>query len=1728
MLAEAAQAPMVFPPSTSQFATPPPAPVVTVNRTVPNVEPPSTEVQFSANPTDEEIARARVFEAPIITVGKVTDSNENGDLAIALLAYYNRTDADDGTAIEGFLLTHPNSPRSLSLMVNLATHYRETSQFSKALDIWQRVWASGKNVTDLNGEQIVDKAVGDWATFLVTLGRAEDIRALLHQLSGRQLHGATAVTIADAEDALWQMDHQPEKAFKCGPYSISRIQATLDPSAPTHKLIFAEESTTNGTSLYQNWLLAQKMDLKYQMAKRQLGANIPLPVMVHWKLGHFSAITKLVDGRYMIEDPTFSQGWISPKILDAESDGYFLIPDGPLPVGWSPVSEAEGKTIFGRATPTSGDGGGGGDGCSGPPGGGGYEGSGQPCPRMAQYIFNMMRIGLEVADVPIGYTPPRGPEIEFRITYSERTLYESGPFTHSNLGNQWTFEWLKYVSDDTTQPNANIQVIDSAGTSEAYVGYNPVTQMYAVEEYSQSQMTRTSGTSYQCLYPDGSMEIYSQPDVASGPRHVFLTQQIDPQGNALTFTYDSTNRLVSVTDAIGQVTTLSYGSTNDIYKITKVTDPFGRYAIFQYNSSGQLTNDIDESGIFSTFAYGNAGGEADFINSLTTPYGTTTFTNNFQSTTDYSGRWLLATDPLGGQERAEFTQNPVPSLIGEDPANLVPGGLNATGLNHELPWCMSFFWNKATMEAMNGTIDYTKARQYVWCRTTADFLVMGRTLESLKQPMENARVWYNYPGQTRTDQEGTINKPSIIARVLDDGTTQSQQYQYNAIGKPTEAIDPSGRTTYFTYATNNIDLLSVGQLAAGVTNTLAIYTYNSEHLPLTAVDAAGQTNYFGYNVNGQLIALTNALNNIVLLIYSTNGYLTNIVAGTANSSLSTNSFTYDGYGRVRTMMDPLGYTITTSYDILDRPTNITYMDGTYEQIVYNYLDRTLMRDRDGHWTEQIHDSLRHLTDVYDFIGRHTQLGWCTCGALESITDPNGNVTQLQRDIQNRLTGKIYPNLTQINYTYETNSSRLLSIADPKAQSTSYSYYVDNDVKQVSYNNAAISTPSVSFSYDTNYNRITSMVDGTGTNTYSYYSVANGQLGAGMLSSISNSFVGSYVTYNYDTLGRITNRAINNVAEQLTYDALGRVTVITNVLGTFTNTYVGGTLLISTNFAPFGKETVFTYYSITNDERLQTIWNQATNGATLSEFNYIYDPVGQITNWTSQADTASTNVQVITYDPVDQLLSDTVHSNTVAGAILNQYAYGYDAAGNRTSEQISSGSTGPVDMSQSSYNNNNQVTSRTVSTGEMQFAGDLSKQATVSVNGNAATVSHFTTNFTAYASVSSGTNTVPVIARDYDGNSATNKYQVIVTNNGAAETISYDADGNVINTVTTTSTNSYQWDAANRLVSITGPTNQSLFTYDGYGRRVQIIEETNGVAYVTNKYVWCGLQIREQKNNIGSTVTRRFFDEGEQISGTNYFFTKDQLGSIHEMVNGVGAVQARYSYDPYGRQTLISGTMHADFGFAGMYIHQPSGLNLTFLRAFNADLGRWLNRDPVAEISGLNLYDYVLNNPVNWLDPYGACGGGGSGNSQVAGGAGGGRNWGEFWEGIGHVVEGVGILGASLLGDVATGGAATPLSAIGAVEGFLTLTQGIVQAVGGASDNLDQSQQNAIDLWPGSIGELVGLTYGKEGEEIGGLADSGFGFGTALNDVNKFGGLEKNLTYYQNLIDTGNGIYEFCQ
>ena len=108
---------------------------VKVNRSVPQVEPPKTALEFSAQPTTQEILRARVFEEPLVPIGGEPTAEENSALAAALLGYAKRSGPDDFASLTGFLEKHPKSPWCAALLTDLGLEYYNTARSAMALPI---------------------------------------------------------------------------------------------------------------------------------------------------------------------------------------------------------------------------------------------------------------------------------------------------------------------------------------------------------------------------------------------------------------------------------------------------------------------------------------------------------------------------------------------------------------------------------------------------------------------------------------------------------------------------------------------------------------------------------------------------------------------------------------------------------------------------------------------------------------------------------------------------------------------------------------------------------------------------------------------------------------------------------------------------------------------------------------------------------------------------------------------------------------------------------------------------------------------------------------------------------------------------------------------------------------------------------------------------------------------------------------------------------------------------------------------------------------------------------------------------------------------------------------------------------------------------------------------------------------------------------------------------------
>jgi hypothetical protein len=127
-----------------------------------------------------------------------------------------------------------------------------------------------------------------------------------------------------------------------------------------------------------------------------------------------------------------------------------------------------------------------------------------------------------------------------------------------------------------------------------------------------------------------------------------------------------------------------------------------------------------------------------------------------------------------------------------------------------------------------------------------------------------------------------------------------------------------------------------------------------------------------------------------------------------------------------------------------------------------------------------------------------------------------------------------------------------------------------------------------------------------------------------------------------------------------------------------------------------------------DGRLETITNEATTSGTsiISEFGYGYDSAGDITSWTQQAGAnAPVNYQY-GYDGADELLQ-AIASVSGTQSPIDAYAYLYDPAGNRTTEQINNSVT------TSAYNTLNQMSSRTGG-GLLTISGSVSQPSVMTI------------------------------------------------------------------------------------------------------------------------------------------------------------------------------------------------------------------------------------------------------------------------------------------------------------------------------------------------------------------------------------------------------------------------------
>jgi RHS repeat-associated protein len=218
---------------------------------------------------------------------------------------------------------------------------------------------------------------------------------------------------------------------------------------------------------------------------------------------------------------------------------------------------------------------------------------------------------------------------------------------------------------------------------------------------------------------------------------------------------------------------------------------------------------------------------------------------------------------------------------------------------------------------------------------------------------------------------------------------------------------------------------------------------------------------------------------------------------------------------------------------------------------------------------------------------------------------------------------------------------------------------------------------------------------------------------------------------------------------------------------------------------------------------------------------------------------------------------------------------------------------------------------------------------------------------------------------------------------------------------TTTLASYEFDDENQLVSVTqGSDRRTTFVYDGKRRRRVTREETKGSSgwglASETRYVYDGMRVMQERNING--VPTVAYTRGPDLSGTlegaggiggllarsewdgsawsrHAFYHSDGVGNVTALAVPNGndiALAGSYRYDPFGRLIGTPTGLAAinTQRYSSKDWHNASGFYYFGYRFYDPATQRWLNRDPIGEEGGVNLYGYVGNNPVDNVDPLG--------------------------------------------------------------------------------------------------------------------------------------------------------------
>jgi len=987
----------------------------------------------------------------------------------------------------------------------------------------------------------------------------------------------------------------------------------------------------------------------------------------------------------------------------------------------------------------------------------------------------------------------------------------------------------------------------------------------------------------------------------------FISSVSDGTGRSVGYTIDGANQLTKFTDALLQAYTFSYVSAGLMQKYFRPQNPTNACVTNTFDSLNRVSSQLDIMG--HTISFYLAGSRSEIV------------------------------DPVGNKSISYY-----------DSTNNVVKNIDALG--------------NATTRVYDGRGRIVQATEPEGNYTTWLYDANNNTLTETRvakagSGLTNIVLTYTYDplwNKVKTAKDGNLNTTTnsydpatgnllTIKRPVINGQTPLVTMKYNSRGQLLSKIDTTGIQTQITYDVTTEKLLSKlvntnwtctigGTVTVGNTVTVTVHdtglagglksiTYTvvagdtlakiaTGLAALINADAALAALGIKAYVNAAVLSLSTSPGNTTTFTGSTSGGATETLTFAAGKNLSM-TFGYDTMGNITSVQDPRLNSTTLLFDNLRRLTQKT------ESAPFSY---------------------------------QTQFGF----------DANDNILTVKRQ-----TGIVMTPWQTYTWTYSL-SDKKKTLTDPATNVTTWFWDgADRLQKTQDAENRVYQ-----YAYDA-LNRVYTVTDPSLTVSETRLYTANGKL---MSIKDASNFTTTYSLDGFDRPNKTTYPDASFEQNTL-YDANGNVKTYRERSGNTIVSTFDVLNRISTK-APTGQPTVTFVYDLAG--RLLSAKKPVVAGdPSTGLFQRVYDSAGRFykeidpdLKSVSFVLDGNGNITKIThpdgyfvdraYDELNRLSTIKLNGSATAAA-----TFGYDQLSRRSSLTLSSGSSVAYTPQL-----NEDLTSLAHTFVGSSLALTYGFNKVHQITSDAFSDGAYTWHPAAASSVA------------YSAANNVNEYPQI----GG---VSYSYNTNACLTGDGVWTHGY--DTENHLLSSSKTGTSLAFVYDPFHRQIQKAVTTGTT--VKTRYVYSGWQKTVDYDGTAGTLLNRYvygtsLDEPLiQISGAGIltFLHANHQGTIVATTNSAGAVTNKIVIGPFGETSSIAGTT---FGFNGQRYDSETGLYYYKRRYFSPAIGRFIQPDPIgydvktadncgcsctadcggAEPSQLNLYTYVLNDPLNLVDPLG--------------------------------------------------------------------------------------------------------------------------------------------------------------